>query len=157
MPSRRCSGELTRKSPPNDQNAWPPRLCSPSWSSRMTRLPASAISVAATSPASPPPTTITSASAIAPSSSLVAWHEARHFLSGQRQKALACGGGATQALVNLFHFGTFSAKRCSTVATLDLNLNQLRLHPSTKKPFSNTLSPSASHETFRFGFDGFGW
>ena len=24
MPSRRCSGELTRNSPPNDQNAWPP-------------------------------------------------------------------------------------------------------------------------------------
>src|SRR5438045_8842943 len=112
MPSRRCSGELTRKRPPNDQNAWPPRLCSPSWSSRMTRLPASAISVAATRPANPPPTTITSASAIPPSPSLVAWHEARHFLGGQRQKPLACGGDATKGTVYLFHFGTFSASPC---------------------------------------------
>src|SRR3982074_3482025 len=62
MPSRRCSGESTTNSPPNDQKAWPPRLCSPSWSTTMTRLPASAISVAATRPARPPPTTITSAS-----------------------------------------------------------------------------------------------
>src|SRR5215210_3295484 len=104
MPSRRCSGELTRKRPPNDQNAWPPRLWSPSWSSRMTRLPASVISVAATNPASPPPTTITSASAIAPSLFLVALHEARHFLGGQRQKPLACGGAATKGPVSLFHF-----------------------------------------------------
>ena len=41
IPSRRCSGESTRKSPPSDQNACPPRLARFSWSSTSTRLPAS--------------------------------------------------------------------------------------------------------------------
>ena len=62
MPSRRCSGVSTKNSPPSDQNACPPRLCSPSWSSTDTRRPASAASAAATSPARPEPTTMTSAS-----------------------------------------------------------------------------------------------
>ena len=62
IPIRRCSGLSTRKSPPRLQNAWPPRLCSPSWSSSSTVRPASATSAAATSPARPAPTTITSAS-----------------------------------------------------------------------------------------------
>ena len=39
MRMRRCSGESTNISPPNDQNACPPSDCSPSWSSRITRLP----------------------------------------------------------------------------------------------------------------------
>ena len=30
MPMRRCSGESTIKSPPNDQKAWPPKFCSDS-------------------------------------------------------------------------------------------------------------------------------
>src|SRR4051794_40382962 len=59
---RRCSGLSTSISPPSDQNAWPPRLPSGSWSSRRTRRPASASSAVATRPASPAPTTMTSAS-----------------------------------------------------------------------------------------------
>src|SRR4029079_6212534 len=59
---RRCSGLSTNISPPSDQNAWPPRLASGSWSSRITRRPASASSAVATRPASPAPTTMTSAS-----------------------------------------------------------------------------------------------
>src|SRR5690348_13889116 len=62
MPISRCSGEPTRNSPPKDHHAWPPRLCSGSCSRRMTRLPESATSAAATSPARPAPTTMTSAS-----------------------------------------------------------------------------------------------
>src|SRR5690606_36623296 len=62
IPMRRCSGESTRKSPPKDHQAWPPRLCSPSWSTRTTRLPAWTSSAVATSPARPAPTTTTSAS-----------------------------------------------------------------------------------------------
>src|SRR4051794_4574738 len=62
MPIRRCSGESTRKSPPNDQKAWPPRLASLSWSTRTTRRPASASSAVAARPARPAPTTIASAS-----------------------------------------------------------------------------------------------
>src|SRR3954469_15182417 len=60
--SRRCSGESTRNSPPNDHQAWPPKDASGSCSSRITRLPASASSAVATSPARPAPTTTTSAS-----------------------------------------------------------------------------------------------
>ena len=67
-PRRRCSGESTRNSPPNDQNACPPRLAAGSWSSRITRLPASASSAVAASPASPAPTTMTSVSTCS------AWH-----------------------------------------------------------------------------------
>src|SRR3954464_2995464 len=48
--------------PPSDQNAWPPKEASGSWSSRITRRPASASSAVATRPASPAPTTMTSAS-----------------------------------------------------------------------------------------------
>ena len=59
---RRCSGLSTNISPPSDQNAWPPKLASGSWSSRITRRPASASSAAATRPASPAPTTMTSPS-----------------------------------------------------------------------------------------------
>src|SRR5215212_7832627 len=59
---RRCSGLSTSISPPSDQNAWPPRLPSGSWSSRITRRPASASSAVATRPASPAPTTMASAS-----------------------------------------------------------------------------------------------
>ena len=62
MPIRRCSGVSTRNSPPSDQNAWPPRFCSGSWSTSSTRFPASASSAVATSPARPAPTTMTSAS-----------------------------------------------------------------------------------------------
>src|SRR3954451_3902297 len=62
MRSRRCSGELTKNKPPKLQNAWPPSDCSPSWSSSSTLRPASASSAAATSPARPAPTTMTSAS-----------------------------------------------------------------------------------------------
>ena len=62
MPIRRCSGLSTRNNPPSDQNAWPPMLCSGSWSSSNTFLPASASSAVATRPASPAPTTMTSAS-----------------------------------------------------------------------------------------------
>jgi hypothetical protein len=70
-------------------------------------LPASAISVAATSPASPPPTTITSASsaiAFLPQPVLIQDRVGAH---GQRQTALACGGCASKGIVNLFQFGTF--------------------------------------------------
>src|SRR5215210_2948972 len=59
---RRCSGLSTSISPPSDQNAWPPRFVSGSWSSRITRRPASASSAIATRPASPAPTTMTSVS-----------------------------------------------------------------------------------------------
>src|SRR4051812_43485372 len=59
-PSRRCSGVSTRNSPPNDQNAWPPRLAALSWSTRATRLPAVTSSWVAARPARPAPTTITS-------------------------------------------------------------------------------------------------
>src|SRR3954451_15120499 len=59
---RRCSGLSTNISPPSDQNAWPPKLASGSWSRRITRRPASASSAVATRPASPAPTTMTSAS-----------------------------------------------------------------------------------------------
>src|SRR6201999_871389 len=62
MPTRRCSGDPTRNNPPNDQNAWPPRLAAGSWSSSSTRRPASASSAVATRPARPAPTTMTSAS-----------------------------------------------------------------------------------------------
>ena len=55
MPRRRCSGESTRNSPPNDQNAWPPRFAAGSWSSRITRLPASASSAVADQPGEPGP------------------------------------------------------------------------------------------------------
>src|SRR5713226_4204617 len=62
----------------------------------MTRLPASAISVAATRPASPPPTTITSASpAIAPSPGDFGI-EARGVVGGQRQTAVLRQNGAAQ-------------------------------------------------------------
>ena len=53
MPRRRCSGLSTSISPPNDQNAWPPSDCSPSWSSRIILRPASTNSAVATRPASP--------------------------------------------------------------------------------------------------------
>src|SRR4051794_30797119 len=59
---RRCSGLSTSISPPSDQNAWPPKLASGSWSRTITRRPASASSAVATRPASPAPTTMTSAS-----------------------------------------------------------------------------------------------
>ena len=59
-PMRRCSGESTRNSPPNDQNAWPPRLAARSWSTSTTRLPAATSSAVATRPARPAPTTMTS-------------------------------------------------------------------------------------------------
>src|SRR3954451_1348036 len=59
---RRCSGLSTNISPPSDQNAWPPKLASGSWSRRITRRPASASAAVATRPASPAPTTMTSAS-----------------------------------------------------------------------------------------------
>ena len=59
-PSRRCSGESTRKIPPKLQWACPPRFASDSWSSSSTRAPAAVASVAATSPARPAPTTMTS-------------------------------------------------------------------------------------------------
>src|SRR3954469_21690704 len=59
---RRCSGLSTNIRPPSDQNAWPPRPASGSWSSTITRRPASASSAVATRPASPAPTTTTSAS-----------------------------------------------------------------------------------------------
>src|SRR3954454_12672009 len=59
---RRCSGLSTNISPTSDQNAWPPKVASGSWSSRITRRPASASSAVATRPASPAPTTTTSAS-----------------------------------------------------------------------------------------------
>jgi hypothetical protein len=36
-------------------------------------------------------------------------HEARHFCRGQRQKALACGGGATKGFVNRSSLGPFAA------------------------------------------------
>src|SRR3954453_24194988 len=62
--SRRCSGESTRNSPPKDHHACPPREASGSWSTRTTRLPASASSAVATSPASPAPTTTTSVSVV---------------------------------------------------------------------------------------------
>src|SRR5438094_3128050 len=73
-PSRRCSGEFTRKRPPNDQNACPPNHGSGSWSSRITRRPASASSAVATSPARPPPTTITAASSLTGSLELSCHH-----------------------------------------------------------------------------------
>ena len=56
-------GCSTRNRPPKDQNAWPPSEDSGSWSTTMTRRPASASSAAATRPARPAPTTTTSASA----------------------------------------------------------------------------------------------
>src|SRR3954469_25858933 len=59
---RRCSGLFTSMSPPSDQNAWPPKEASGSWSTRITRRPASASSAVATRPASPAPATMTSAS-----------------------------------------------------------------------------------------------
>ena len=62
MRMRRCSGLSTNISPPSDQNAWPPRELSGSWSTSSTFLPASASSAVATRPARPAPTTITSAS-----------------------------------------------------------------------------------------------
>src|SRR5215207_3570417 len=65
MPSLRCSGLLTKKRPPKDQNACPPRLAAFSWSTIRTRRPWSASSQAATRPARPAPTTMTSASAMA--------------------------------------------------------------------------------------------
>src|SRR6202158_2816110 len=126
MPSRRCSGLSTRNKPPNDQKAWPPRFCSPSWSTTMTRLPASALSVAATSPASPPPTTITSASPAIASSPGDFGIEARGVVGGQRQTAVLRQNGGPQHVfrkkwvpilrpeyaqvirnVNVFQFGTF--------------------------------------------------
>ncbi len=61
-PRRRCSGESTRKRPPKDQNACPPRLAAFSWSTRATLRPRLVSSWAATRPASPAPTTMTSAS-----------------------------------------------------------------------------------------------
>src|SRR4051812_24360647 len=62
MRIRRCSGVSTRNSPPNDQKACPPSDASGSWSTRISRRPASTISHAATRPARPPPTTMTSVS-----------------------------------------------------------------------------------------------
>src|SRR5262245_46498288 len=64
MRRRRCSGLSTSISPPSDQNACPPRLFGPSWSSRRTRLPARVSSAAAVRPASPAPTTTASAGAL---------------------------------------------------------------------------------------------
>src|SRR3954468_18424424 len=63
MRIRRCSGLSTRNRPPKDQNACPPSEASGSWSTRMTRRPASASLAVATRPARPPPTTMTSATA----------------------------------------------------------------------------------------------
>src|SRR4051812_7149257 len=62
--SRRCSGVSTRNSPPNDQNACPPRFAAFSWSTSATDLPRVVSSWAATRPASPCPTTIASASTL---------------------------------------------------------------------------------------------
>src|SRR5690625_3246829 len=59
---RRCSGQSTRNSPPKDQKPCPPRPPSGCWSTSTTRRPAAASSAVATSPASPAPTTMTSAS-----------------------------------------------------------------------------------------------
>jgi hypothetical protein len=41
---------------------------------------------------------------------------------GQQQMVLACCSAATGAASDMFQFGTFSRKRCSGPATLDLNL-----------------------------------
>src|SRR6478735_7454155 len=92
----------------------------------MTRLPASAISVAATRPASPPPTTITSASPAIASSPGDFGIEARGLVGGQRQTAVLRQNGRRSAYsaknwvpvlrpeyaqvirnFNLFQFGTF--------------------------------------------------
>ena len=59
IPHRRCSAESTQKMPPSDQNAWPPRFFSFSWSTMTARTPRCVASNAATNPASPPPTIIT--------------------------------------------------------------------------------------------------
>ena len=60
-PRRRCSGESTRNSPPNDQNACPPRLAARlRRRAAMTRRPAATSSAVATRPARPAPTTTTS-------------------------------------------------------------------------------------------------
>src|SRR5205823_10171232 len=53
---------------------WPPSHGSGSWSSRITRRPASASSAVATSPARPPPTTITAASSLTGSLQLSCHH-----------------------------------------------------------------------------------
>src|SRR6476469_1515404 len=61
MRIRRCSGLSTRNRPPKDQNAWPPKEASGSWSTTITWRPASASSAVATRPARPAPITMTSA------------------------------------------------------------------------------------------------
>src|SRR5262249_21975482 len=83
-PRRRCSGELTKNRPPNDQYAWPPRFAAFSCSTSATFFPALVSSWAATSPARPAPTTIASAS-IRPA--------CLHRRSGERQ-TLECAGAA---------------------------------------------------------------
>ncbi len=90
IPSRRCSGESTNIRPPNDQNAWPPSDASGSWSSSNTFLPASASSAVAASPASPAPTTITSASTCHPSPGAGVRSPAQSLMySGRRTSAAA--------------------------------------------------------------------
>jgi len=61
-PRRRCMGLSTRKIPPKDQNAWPPRLRAFSCSTIATLLPARTSSLLATSPARPAPMMMTSVS-----------------------------------------------------------------------------------------------
>lgn len=65
-PRRRCIGVSTRKRPPSDQNACPPRLAGFSCSTMATRLPARTNSLLATRPARPPPMMMTSASIRSP-------------------------------------------------------------------------------------------
>jgi hypothetical protein len=66
--------------------------------------------------------------------------EARSLAGGQRLPAGFC-----RVLVNLFHFGTFSAADCSAPATLDLNLIGGRLRVWTKFRSGNTLADVLHH------------
>src|ERR1700691_2241168 len=152
MPSRRCSGLSTRNSPPNDQKAWPPRLCSPSWSTTMTRFPASAISVAATRPANPPPTTIASAS----SAMMSAPHSPRlkpvalTTVNGKWYRS-APAGAVCEAPVcsSLGPPGARGHPACNT--QFEFVLNQPAHLDKTPIP---QHAGDASRKTLRFGFDG---
>jgi len=140
MPNQRCFRAVDREQSAERPERLAAQILFACWSTTMTRFQASAIPVATTSLASPPPSTIASASAgpsvLPPSAFRFRNRTARR---GQRQTALA-GGRAATGNPRLFQFGTVRVVKCSAGATLDLNLVRSASHGWTKSQSRNTVA-----------------
>src|SRR5215212_2235562 len=117
----------------------------------MTRLPASAISVAATRPARPPPTTITFASSAIAPVPRPETIEARGVIGGQWQMVVRNRQGTAREVLLRFQFGTCCAKvqACNT----RLEFDSCRLFWLDKIPIWQHAG-SASPKIIRSGSTG---